>query len=465
MDGRNSAGHFGPSWGAGRWGGGLAAGNYPTGGVFYYCAHPLVLAFWEGPGADFTHDSLPRNEGARPIRPLALYLVGTGSWFTAFGLQSVLFAWLVTMELREPPQNIGVAQMCLLIPATLFMLVGGSVADRFGPRRMSVLAQAAALLPVAWLLWVLLSDRLSFTNILLFAVGIGTVQAFVTPARDALLNQVAGTELQRTVMLTSMVQFATQTIGFAVAIFADRFGAQILVGAQLVTLLIGVVALWAIRVEDEAPVSGAGVEHNLLRSLREGASSVLRSPTMRSIVILNVAMGMFFMGAYIVGAPVLIREFYSTTSRAIALVNIANSTGLVIMIMALLRFGTVHKPGLGLLASQFCGALVLACCIFPVSYAVFLGIIFLWGLCGGVAMSLSRAIMQEQAPPGQRGRIMSFYSFAMMGAGALGAPLSGYLCELLGPRQAFLISAMLMLLVVVGVFLTGNLGRLRQTAA
>jgi len=409
--------------------------------------------------------SLHSAAKASIIRPLALYLVGTGSWFTAYGLQSVLFAWLVTMELREPPQNIGVAQMCLLIPATLFMLFGGGIADRYGAKKMSVLAQSCALLPVAWLLWVLLTDRLSFGNILFFAVGIGTVQAFVTPARDALLNQVAGSRLQRTVMLTSMVQFGTQTVGFIAAIFADRFGAEILVATQLVTLLVGVLALRALPFEDDHTALSTAVATNLFRSLGEGARSVLGSPAMRSIVILNIAMGMFFMGSYIVGAPVLIREYYSTTSRAIALVNIANSTGLVLMIMALLRFGTVRKPGLALLASQFAGACVLSLCVFSVSYSVFLAIIFVWGLCGGLAMSLSRAIMQEQAPPGQRGRIMSFYSFAMMGAGALGAPLSGYLCEWLGPRQAFLISGMLMLMVTTAVFVTGNLARLRTAQA
>lgn len=369
------------------------------------------------------------------------------------------------MELREPAQNVGVAQMCLLIPATLFMLVGGSMADRYGAKRMSVLAQSAALVPVAWLLWVLLTDRLSFPNILVFAIGIGTAQAFVTPARDALLNHVAGTQLQRTVMLTSVVQFGTQTIGFVAAIFADQFGPEILVAGQLCTLLVGVIALRAIPLDEDSTATRSVEITNLLHSLLEGARSVISSAPLRSIVVLNVAMGMFFMGSYIVAVPVLIREFYSTTSQSLALVNIANSTGLVLMILLLLRYGTVNRPGAALLAAQFVGAVVLSCCVFDVSYATFVGIIFVWGLCGGLAMTLSRAVMQEQALPGQRGRVMSFYSFALMGAGALGAPLSGYLCDLVGARQTFFIAGALMLLVVIVVFSTGSLARLRVQQA
>ena len=63
-----------------------------------------------------------------------------------------MFAWLVTMVLRESPEMVGLAQMALLIPATLFMLVGGSLADTFGGRRIAVGAQSLAVLPPLMLL-------------------------------------------------------------------------------------------------------------------------------------------------------------------------------------------------------------------------------------------------------------------------------------------------------------------------
>ncbi|MEJ2090094.1 MAG: MFS transporter, partial [Gammaproteobacteria bacterium] len=72
------------------------------------------------------------------------YLVGTASWFLAYGIQSVMFAWLVTMVLRESPEMVGLAQMSLLLPGTVFILIGGSYADRFGGRRVVVIAQSFA---------------------------------------------------------------------------------------------------------------------------------------------------------------------------------------------------------------------------------------------------------------------------------------------------------------------------------
>ena len=52
-----------------------------------------------------------------------------------------MFAWLVTMVLRESPERVGFAQMALLLPGTLLILIGGSYSDRFGGRRVVVLAQ------------------------------------------------------------------------------------------------------------------------------------------------------------------------------------------------------------------------------------------------------------------------------------------------------------------------------------
>jgi len=71
---------------------------------------------------------MARFMGEQALRPLHFYLLGTGSWFLAFGIQGVMFAWLVTMVLNETPERVGVAQMSLLLPGTVLILIGGSQA-------------------------------------------------------------------------------------------------------------------------------------------------------------------------------------------------------------------------------------------------------------------------------------------------------------------------------------------------
>ena len=140
------------------------------------------------------------------------------------------------------------------------------------------------------------------------------------------------------------------------------------------------------------------------------------------------------------------------TTLLFAFMNGANSFGLVLTILVLLRIGDVRRLGRALILSQGIGALMLGCAALVQGFSYFVLALFFWGVCGGLAMTMSRTIMQEQAPPEQRGRVMSFYSFSFMGSGPIGALFSGYLAEQVGPQLTLLISAgiMLVIMVIVG---------------
>lgn len=367
-----------------------------------------------------------------------------------------MFAWLVTMVLRESPEKVGIAQMMLLLPGTLFILIGGSYADRFGGRRVAALSQASAGLAIVFLLTVLITDQLSYQMMIVYALIMGCAQAFVTPARDGLLSQVADGRVQRMVMLTSIMQFGLQMVGFMVASTADQLGGEIILSVQLVVLLLGVWAFLQIPDSDVLPAE----KPKLLASLLEGARTVFTSPAMRMVMLQNTAMAVFFMGSYIVTLPLMVREVFAGSAADLAYMNGANSFGLVLTILLLLRLGDVYRQGRALLLSQGSGALVFASAALAGSFPLFVFAVFVWGICGGVAMTMSRTIMQEQAPAAQRGRVMSFYAFSFMGAGPIGALLCGYLVELLGPAQALLAAAAAMFSVIVVVALVSRLWQL-----
>ena len=391
------------------------------------------------------------------MRPLHYYLAGTGSWFLAFGIQGVMFAWLVTMVLNETPENVGLAQMSLLLPGTLLILVGGSYADRFGARRVALTAQSLAVLAPLLLLVLVASGRLSFATMIGYALLMGLAQAFVTPARDGLLSQVAGGRVQRTVMLTSIIQFGLQMVGFGVASVADLTGPEPILVVQALVLAVGVFGFS--RIQNQRHGSEKAPQR-LLQSLLEGGGTVFSSPSLRMIVVQNMCMGMFFMGSYIVTMPLLVREVFSGGASDLALLNAGNSLGLVLTIVLLLRLGDVHRQGRALVLSQLLGGLVLCAAAFAPGFSLFVLAIFLWGICGGVAMTMSRTIMQEQAPDALRGRVMSFYSFSFMGAGPVGALLNGFLAERVGPQMALLICALSMCVIMVAVMWTSSLWRL-----
>jgi MFS family permease len=396
------------------------------------------------------------------MRPLQYYLLGTGSWFLAFGIQGVMFAWLVTMVLHETPEMVGVAQMSLLLPGTLLILIGGSYADRFGARRVALLAQSLAIVAPLMLLALVAADRLSFATMIGYAVLMGCAQAFVTPARDGLLNQVAEGRVQRAVVLTSIVQFGLQVVGFLVASLADLAGPEPILLIQALVLIVGAFGLRRIS---NYRHGGETAPPRLARSLVEGGRTVFSSRAMRTIVLQNMCMAFFFMGSYIVTMPLLVREVYAGSASDLGMMNASNSLGLVTTVILLLRLGDVRRQGRALILAQAIGSVVLAIGALAPSFGWYLLSLFFWGGCGGVAMTMSRTIMQEQAPDAQRGRVMSFYSFSFFGAGPLGALLNGFLVHQVGPQSALLICAAAMFTIMVMMALTSSMWRLDGGAA
>jgi MFS family permease len=198
----------------------------------------------------------------------------------------------------------------------------------------------------------------------------------------------------------------------------------------------------------------------LFHSVVEGAQTVFGSPSMRVVMIQNMAMAIFFMGSYIVTMPILVREVFSGSAQDLAFMNGANSLGLVLTILTLLRLGDVRRQGRALLLSQGIGAMVLASAGVAPNFGLWVAALFIWGTCGGIAMTMSRTIMQEQAPDLQRGRVMSFYSFSFMGAGPVGALICGYLVEHFGAQMALMLASGGMLAVIIVVGVSSGLWRL-----
>jgi len=376
-------------------------------------------------------------------------------------MQSVVFAWLVTIILNETPDKVGLAQMAYLLPGTIFILIGGSIADQFGGRKIALLAQCAAAGMAAGLALSMAITSFTYDKFLVFAVCMGCTQAILTPARDGLLPLVADGQIHRRVVQASMIQFGIQMIGFVLASMADTVGAVMMLAVQSIVLSVGAVAYYFLNVPlVKSARTQARMLNQLRASLTEGFQSVMASPGMRMVVLQNCAMGIFFMGSYIVTVPLLIREVYNGSSTELSLINAANSLGLFLTIVALLRIGDIKRQGRALLIAQGFGALVLSLAAIQINFITLMGILFVWGMCGGMAMTMARTIMQEQSDEHQRGRMMGFYAFSFMGSGPIGALLSGYLVAWFGPSTSLAIASLSMFIVVVLVGTQSNLWHL-----
>ena len=120
------------------------------------------------------------------LRPLHYYLFANGSWYLSWGMQSVVFAWLVTLVLREPADKVGLAQTALLLPGLFLILVAGAIADRFGPARQALWSQLLAGMTPLILIYAVLTDSFSYEILIVYALCL----LYTSPSpRDGLLSR------------------------------------------------------------------------------------------------------------------------------------------------------------------------------------------------------------------------------------------------------------------------------------
>src|SRR5262249_37718126 len=138
------------------------------------------------------------------------YLFVHAAWFLTNGLQGVLFPILVRVVLKGSEAQLGIAQMCLTLPATFLVLVGGLIADRVDVKRQITRLYLFSTIPYLTIAVLLGTEHFTYTLLICYALSVGALGAFTLPTRDALLARVAtnpeGGGIQRAVSLASLAQ-------------------------------------------------------------------------------------------------------------------------------------------------------------------------------------------------------------------------------------------------------------------
>jgi MFS family permease len=160
--------------------------------------------------------------------------------------------------------------------------------------------------------------------------------------------------------------------------------------------------------------------------------------------------------------PLMVRDIYQGSSGGIALAFIANMGGTCTVILWLMRRGGVDRPGRALLIGGCTSAAFLSLLHFELPLWAFYTVVYLWGMCGGISMTMSRAIVQEASPETHRARLMSVYSLGMMGGMPIGSIGLGWCVGRFGPHDAVLVPVVGMACVQVLLLTRSKLWNVRR---
>ncbi len=393
---------------------------------------------------------------------LRWYLISSAFFLVPGGIQMVMFPWLVAVFLNETPARVGFAQMASQLPMLLLILWGGLLGDRVDQRRLLIGLHLGMMAPPLAMAVLVEADLVVYEVLLAWAVIGGSFGAFAMPARDALLNRVAGLDIQRVVTLAIGVQFGVQILGFGLGSLADNIGPSMVMVLQAGFMF---AAAFATSRVPQLPARAPEKRRNPLVEIGEGLSIAWRSDAIRPAILLTFAVGIFFAGTYLVVLPLMVRDIYQGSAGGIALAFAANMLGTCTTIFVLMRRGGVERPGRALVLGGLASASILSVLHFELPLWGFYFAVYLWGLCGGISMTMSRSIVQEASPETHRARLMSVYSLGMMGGMPIGSVLLGWCVGYLGARNAVLIPVAGMLTVMVVLLTRTQIWNVRRLLA
>ncbi|MDA9230270.1 MFS transporter [Alphaproteobacteria bacterium] len=382
------------------------------------------------------------------IPPLAAYLGGVGSWFASLGLQFVVMPTLAIITLETSANELAIVQMMFSIPQLFLLLYAGSVADRSNARHVLMILHGLAALPIAALGWLVYYDALSFWHLIMFAITMGILSAFVAPTRDGVLTRVTNKNIQSAVMMALVTQFIAQLSGFVLAgLAAPIAGPWALLALQLIAILFGLLASFLLPdltpIEHKTSVGDPG--HIEDRGWRTGYHIVANSDRLYPVVLSTIFVGIFFIGIFMVALPLIVRDVFLGGQLEIAIVNICFWGGTIFTTLVLLNRRPIRRRGRAMTIGLVVGSFALLCVPFTSNFYQLCFLVVCWGLAAGVNMVMSRTIVQIEAPVQAKSRVMALYNLGFLGAAPLGAMLTGFVSEWVGSQTATGIFAIAML--------------------
>ena len=387
----------------------------------------------------------------------------------AMGLHKVLFPWLVVGVLMESPSQLGLAQMAVLLPNLLFILPGGVASDRRHRGTWLAFLYFMYLVPLAVLMVTVITGDLTFNLLLLFGIAFGTISAFVQPARESMLGFAAPDLIHQTVAKVMMVQFIAQAVGFWIAGQLDIVSLPQLLAFQMAILVLSSVLIkrsHPVPKGDAAPVKENKMIKHSWQELREGLRLFRDDKGLLHLLMIVFATGFLAFGVYLVGMPLIARELYDGGAGLYATLQIVFSLGIVSANFGVMKRSKMfNRPGRLMIVSFLLrGSMVGVIAAAPSMWLLF-PLIYIWGACSGLSMTLGRTILHSQVPLALRSRAASVYQLCLFGGAPLGAWVCGVTVESVGLTNAFLAVSAVTFTVAVLTALFSPLWHIRGNSA
>lgn len=398
-------------------------------------------------------------------RRVPLYVLYTTSLISATGdaMAAIAIPWFVLQTTGSATQT-GIAAFFSLAPIVIGMVFGGTLVDRTGYKRASVVADLASgvtmlLIPVLYstvglAFWQLLA--LVFLGNLLDAPG--------RSARSAMLPELAkaaDVTLDRATSMNELVARATQMLGPPLAgILIGLLGPLAVLGLNAGTFLVSALGvlffipqqLITIEKTDEAATS-------YWQDLRAGFQFIRADTLFVMLIVVVMITNMIDAAVAGVVLPVYVEAVYNDALSLGLIVGVFGVGAVVGTLLYSWRGARFSRRRLFTFGFIFVGVRFLFYLLLPPLWAMLL-YMFIVGLAVGPLNPIVTTIGYERIPGEMRARVFGLFAAGVLVAMPLGALLAGYLLEWIGMSWTLVLCTVAYVLATTSLLINPNAAEL-----
>jgi len=348
-----------------------------------------------------------------------------GTW-----MQQVAMSWLVYHRTNSA-FLLGLVGFSGQIPSFLLAPFAGVFVDRWNRHRVLILTQSLAMIQAFLLSALDLTGKMAIGHIIVLSLSLGLVNSLDMPTRQAfVIDMVENSEdLGNAIALNSLLFNGARLLGPSIGgILISLVGEGICFLLNGLSFLAVIIALLAMKMKE--PAIRIQPSH-IFKGLKEGFRYTFGFPPIRALLLL---LGLVSMAGvpFTVLMPIFAKNILRGGPHTLGF--LMGSSGVGALIGAIYLASRKNVLGLGRLVMIALSVFGIGLITFALSRVPALSVILLVFVGFGmmVHMASSNTIIQTIVEEDKRGRVMSFYTMALMGIGPFGSLLAGILASKIG---------------------------------
>ncbi|HVT87248.1 MAG TPA: MFS transporter [Tepidisphaeraceae bacterium] len=371
-------------------------------------------------------------------RNYRLFFLGQGVSLIGTWLTTTATSWLVLSLARGPmivqvATVLGVVRFAGQIPMSAIAPMAGVLVDRWNRHVVLMVTQAFSMIQSAMLAILTFNHHINVPWIIGLSVFQGLINAFDAPARQAFVVEMVENreDLPNAIALNSSMFNGARLVGPAIGgVMIASLGEGVCFAIDAVSYLAVLIALAMMRL---LPREAHPRPHGAWQELKEGFAYALGFAPVRALLLLTALISFTAAGIQTL-LPIFADEVASKTNGATVFGFLGASIGIGSLAGAIYLASRRSIVGLGrvIAISAAVGGAAMVGFAATRSLPIMLITSAISGLAMIVTFAASNTLLQTIVEDDMRGRLMSLFIVAVMGAAPLGSLASGWLADRIG---------------------------------